>query len=103
MGPVSTSLPGFASILPQKYFVERVGGGRIAVSVMVGPGQSPETYEPTPKQMTALSRARLYFSIGAAFEDTWMKRILAANPALRLVPMQRGIALLPLSSPGGSA
>jgi zinc transport system substrate-binding protein len=51
--------------------------------------------------MTVLSRARLYFSIGVAFEDTWMKRILAANPALRPVPMQRGIALLSLSGPGG--
>lgn len=99
--PASAPLAVFVSILPQKYFVERVGGGLLAVSVMVGPGQSPETYEPTPRQMTALSRARLYFSIGVAFEDTWMKRILAATPLLRPVPMQRGIALLPLSGPGG--
>jgi len=98
---VSAPLPVFVSILPQKYFVEQVGGARVAVSVMVGPGQSPETYEPTPRQMTALSNARLYFSIGVAFEDTWMKRILAANPAMRQVPMQRGLALLPLVGPGG--
>jgi zinc transport system substrate-binding protein len=91
------------SILPQKYFVEQVGGAQVAVSVMVGPGQSPETYEPTPRQMTALSDARLYFSIGVPFEHIWMKRILAANPALRQVPMQRGIALLPLvGEPGGT-
>ena len=99
--PVLAPLPVFVSILPQKYFVERVGGGRVAVSVMVGPGQSPETYEPTPRQMAALSRARLYFSIGVAFEDTWMKRIQAANPALRLAPMQRGVALLPPAGPSG--
>ena len=97
----SVPLPVFVSILPQKYFVERVGGERVTVSVMVGPGQSPETYEPTPRQMTALSRARLYFSIAVAFEDTWMKRIQAANPALRVVAMQRGVALLSLSGPGG--
>lgn len=98
---VSAPLPVFVSILPQKYFVERVGGGQVTVSVMVGPGQSPETYEPTPRQMTALSEARLYFSIGVPFEDIWMKRILAANPTLRQVPMQRGLALLPLVGPGG--
>lgn len=97
----SAPLPVFVSILPQKYFVERVGGEQVVVSVMVGPGQSPATYEPTPRQMTALSRARLYFSIGVAFEDTWMKRIQAANPALRVVPMQRGVELLPLTGPGG--
>jgi zinc transport system substrate-binding protein len=99
--PASAPLDVFVSILPQKYFVERVGGAQVAVSVMVGPGQSPETYEPTPRQMTALSDARLYFSIGVPFEDIWMKRILAANPALRQVPMQRGIALLPLAAPNG--
>jgi zinc transport system substrate-binding protein len=97
----SAPLPVFVSILPQKYFVERVGGRQVAVSVMVGPGQSPATYEPTPRQMTALSQARLYFSIGVAFEDVWMKRIQAANPALHVVSMQRGVALLPLTGPSG--
>lgn len=97
----SAPLPVFVSILPQQYFVEQVGGDHVAVSVLVGPGQSPETYEPTPKQMAALARARIYFSIGVAFEDTWMKRIQAANPALRVVPMQQGVALLPLAAAGG--
>ncbi|HUW27183.1 MAG TPA: zinc ABC transporter substrate-binding protein [Sulfuriferula sp.] len=97
----SAPLQVFVSILPQKYFVERIGGEHVAVSVMVGPGQSPETYEPTPRQMVALSQARLYFSIGVPFESTWMKRIRDANPALRAVPMQRGIELLPLTGPSG--
>lgn len=99
--PAPVPLPVFVSILPQKYFVERIGRERVAVAVMVGPGQSPATYEPTPRQMTALSRSQLYFSIGCAFEDTWMKRIQAANPALRVVPMQRGVAMLPLAGRGG--
>jgi zinc transport system substrate-binding protein len=99
--PASAPLPVFVSILPQQYFVEQVGGDHVAVSVLVGPGQSPETYEPTPKQMAALSRARIYFSIGVAFEDTWMKRIQAANPALRVAPIQRGVAILPLAGSGG--
>jgi zinc transport system substrate-binding protein len=29
------------SILPEKYFVERVGGDLVTVNVMVGPGDSP--------------------------------------------------------------
>jgi zinc transport system substrate-binding protein len=101
-GPgLAAALPVFVSILPQKYFVERVGGERVAVSVMVGPGQSPATYEPTPRQMAALSRSRLYFSIGVGFEDTWMKRLQAAYPDLRVVPMQRGVGLLPLAGASG--
>ncbi len=34
----------FVSLLPQKYFVECVGGDHVTVSVMVAPGQSPATY-----------------------------------------------------------
>jgi len=94
-------VPVFVSILPQKYFVEQVGTPRVAVTVMVGPGQSPATYEPTPRQLTALSGAQVYFSIGVAFEDAWMHRIRAANPKLHIVPTQRGIALLPLRGPDG--
>jgi zinc transport system substrate-binding protein len=81
----------FVSILPQKYFVERVGGKHVSVSVMVGPGQSPATYEPTPSQLSQLAEARLYFTIGVEFEQAWMKRIAAANPAMRIVNMRRGI------------
>ena len=91
----------YVSILPQKHIVEQVGGGQVAVSVMVGPGQSPATYDPTPKQLMALADARLYFAIGVAFEDAWMNRIKAANPALHVVSMQRGILLLPARGRAG--
>jgi zinc transport system substrate-binding protein len=83
----------FVSILPQKYFVERVGGKHVAVSVMVGPGQSPATYEPTPNQLSRLSKAHVYFGIGVEFEKVWMKRIAAANPGMRIIDMRNGIPL----------
>ncbi|MDO8786340.1 MAG: zinc ABC transporter substrate-binding protein, partial [Syntrophales bacterium] len=38
------------TVLPQAYFVERVGGARVNVRVMIPPGACPETYEPTPQQ-----------------------------------------------------
>jgi zinc transport system substrate-binding protein len=94
----------FASILPQKYFVERVGRQHVAVSVMVGPGQSPATYEPTPTQLSRLTRARVYFRIGVEFEDVWMKRIAALNPAMDIVDMRQGIALRTVETlPGATA
>ncbi len=61
LGPLPSGaepVPVFVSILPQKYFVEQVGTPRVAVSVMVGPGHSPATYEPRPRQLTALSGAQ---------------------------------------------
>jgi zinc transport system substrate-binding protein len=88
----------FVSILPQKYFVERIGGDRVDVAVLVGPGQNPHSYEPLPQQMLALSSARIYFRIGVSFEDSWIHRIEANNPNLRIVDTRQGIQLLPLDS-----
>ena len=87
------SIPVFVSILPQKYFVERIGGQAVQVSVMVGPGQSPATYEPLPRQMSELTRAVLYFSIGVPFEDAWLKKFTAAAPNMKVINTRAGITL----------
>ncbi|MBC8199284.1 MAG: zinc ABC transporter substrate-binding protein [Desulfobacterales bacterium] len=88
----------FVSILPQAYFVERVGGDRVDVSVMVDPGQSPATYEPMPKQMVKLGKAKLFFRIGVPFEDVWMDRIGKTNPKMKVIDTRRGIKLLPMKT-----
>jgi zinc transport system substrate-binding protein len=91
-------LPVFVSIPPQKYFVQQIGMDLVKVQVMVAPGASPATYEPKPAQMTALARARIYFSIGVPFESAWLKKIAAANPKLMVVPTDHGIAKLTMAS-----
>lgn len=88
----------FVSILPQKYFVERIGGEFVDVDVLVGPGQNPHAYEPLPQQMLALSSARIYFRIGISFEDSWIHQIAANNPNLAIVDTRQGIELIPLDS-----
>lgn len=87
--PLST----FVSILPQKYFVERIGGEHVRVSVMVGPGQSPATYAPTPKQMAEFNDAKVYFRIGVSFEAAWLGRIAKTNPGLKIVDNRARIRL----------
>ena len=86
----------FTSVLPLKYFVERIGGERVAVQVMVGPGRSPATYEPKPRQMAALARTRLYYRVGVPFETVWITRIASLNPAMEIVDLREGLALRPL-------
>ena len=71
----SDQLQVTVSVVPQKYFVERIGGDHVAAAVMVEPGANPATYEPKPEQLKALSRAAAYFSIGVPFEDVWLDRI----------------------------
>ncbi len=75
----------FVSILPQQYFVQQVGGEHVNVHVMVGPGLSPETYEPTPQQMAALANADIYFSIGVSFEKAWLDKIRQSNKELIVI------------------
>jgi len=85
------------SILPQQYFVERIGGDRVVVNVMVQPGESPSTYEPTAQQLTALSESAAYFSIDVPFERAWLDRIAAANPDMLMVATTHGIRRVGIS------
>jgi zinc transport system substrate-binding protein len=84
-------IPVFVSIVPQKYFVQQIGKEFVDVQVMVQPGASPATYEPKPKQMVALTKAKLYFAIGVPFENVWLARIAAANPQMKVIHTDHGI------------
>ncbi len=81
----------FVSVTPQKYFAQQICGALAEITIMVAPGASPATYEPNPRQMVALSRARLYFAIGVPFERAWLGKIAAANPDMRVIHTDRGI------------
>jgi len=89
----------FVSILPQKYFVERIGGDHVNVEVMVGPGQSPATYEPTARQMTGLAAARIFFRIGVPFERGFIERIAGTFDGLAIVDTSRGVPLRRIEQP----
>ncbi|MFP4395526.1 MAG: metal ABC transporter solute-binding protein, Zn/Mn family [Anaerolineales bacterium] len=86
------------SIMPRKYFVERIGGERVMVNVMVEPGADPHTYEPQPDQMRALSAAAAYSSIGVDFEAVWLDKIAAANKEMRMVDILRDIERRPMAA-----
>ncbi len=97
-GAEPAPLSAFVSILPQKDFVERIGGPRVDVSVMVAPGASPASYEPKPRQMVGLSEADLYFAVGVPFEEAWLPKFTAANPNMRVVSTQEGIEKVPMAA-----
>jgi zinc transport system substrate-binding protein len=84
------------SILPQAYFVEKIGGDLVEPSVMVQPGASPATYEPKPRQMARLSKSSLYLAIGVPFERTWLPRFASANPDMRIVQTDRAVGKIPM-------
>jgi zinc transport system substrate-binding protein len=84
------------SILPQQYFVERIGGAAVSVMVMAEPGADMHSYEPKPQQMAGLAGTALYFAIGADFERVWLDKIAAAGRSMRIVRLDAHLRKLPM-------
>jgi zinc transport system substrate-binding protein len=84
------------SILPQAYFVERIGAEKVDVRVIMPRYADHDTYQPTPKQMAALAGSDVFIKIGVShflFEQKFAKPIFGKN--CRTVNMSDGVTLLP--------
>ena len=90
---VAEPLRVFVSVLPLQTFVDKIGGEHVDVHTMVRPGYNPATYDPTPKQISALAKASLYVRIGVPFEHAWMERIRSASPQMQVLDVRAGIEL----------
>ncbi len=86
------------SILPQKTFVEAIGGDMVTVTLMVLPGNSPHTYEPKPSQMKDISKAELYFAIGVEFENIWLDKFKNLNKSIEVIDLSHNIEKLSMLS-----
>lgn len=80
------------SILPLRSLVGEIVGDDFRIDVLVPSGASPETFEPTPRQIVALDKARMIFGIGLLdFEVSLLQKIENRE---KLVILSRGIKLL---------
>ncbi len=80
------------SIAPLKPLIESILGDDFEVSVLVPQGASPETFEPSPRQLRELESARLVFSTGLLdFEQQLLHRI-ARNE--QIINLSHGIDLI---------
>lgn len=75
----------FVSILPQKYFVQRICKDRVKIEVMVQPGANPHNYEPKASQMAKLAATDMYFAVGVSFENVWLEKLAAVNPKMKVI------------------
>ena len=71
---------------------QSVGGDRVDVTSLVPVGASPETYEPTPRDIITLSKAQLIVENGAGLE-LWLSKLLrtAANHSARVLVLSDGL------------
>ena len=73
------------TILPQKYFVEKIAGDLVHVYVIVPPGSSAELYSPKPSQVKELASAKAWLLIGKmGFEESWMSKIKQNAPKTKV-------------------
>jgi len=84
------------SISPQAEFVEQIGGDKVSTVVMIPPGASVHSYEPTPSQLKDLSNAKIYVEVGSGvdFELAWMDDLLSVNSDMYVVNSSKGIQLI---------
>jgi zinc transport system substrate-binding protein len=86
----------FASIPPQAWLVDQLARDLVRVEILLPPGASPATYEPTPRQMAALERSQLYLQIGAPFEGPVLGKVADLMPELHVVDCRAGVKLEPI-------
>lgn len=85
----------FASILPLQYFTDQITGNLYRSEVMVPPGVGPETYNPTPRQMSEMARAGAFFANGhLGFEEAYLDKFKSINPNLAFVNTSEGVELI---------
>lgn len=82
----------FVTITPMQSIIEEITVGDFDIEVIVPKGASPETFEPTPKQVTSFSDAEFIFSTGLIdFEQSLVERI---DGDAEVVNLSNGIELI---------
>lgn len=84
-----------ASILPLADFCRQIGGERVEVQVLIPPGASPHTFEPSPGKLTALAQARVLVYVGVGLEP-WLDKFLYAQASKKpiVVEATQGLDLI---------
>jgi zinc transport system substrate-binding protein len=69
-----------ASIVPLADFCRQIGGNKVEVEVLIPPGASPHTFEPSPRVLAGLAKARVLVEVGSGLEP-WLDKFIQAQPA----------------------
>ena len=91
---VDMSRPTLAvTIEPYRSIVEAIAGDKWNVASVVPKGNSPETFDPTPRLMMDLGKCKAYFMAGGlGFETSLANKIKEIYPQLLLVDTSSGIS-----------
>ncbi len=85
------------SIAPQKWLVEQIGGNLVSTSILIGKGQDPHSFQPRPKQIADLSKARIYFTVDMPFEKVIAKKVSHLKTGPKIIDISQNIHKIPIS------
>jgi zinc transport system substrate-binding protein len=82
------------SVMPYKFFVEKIAGDTVQVGVMVPAGASIHTYEPTLKEMLMAGKADAWFITGESFEAKAIQAFKNHHPKMKILDLKDGVDLI---------
>ena len=83
------------SIDPLRYVTEQIVGNDFQIQVLVPPGSSPETYEPTSAQMLQTARSKAFIDIGLLDFEIKLEQAIRDNmPQVTLIKSSEQVPLL---------
>lgn len=83
------------SIEPLRFITKQIVGNDFQIQVLVPPGSSPETYEPTSAQMLQTARSKVFIDIGLLdFEANLEQAIRKNMPQVALIKSSDRVPLL---------
>lgn len=82
------------SVAPYKYFLEQIAGDTIQIQLLVPPGASFHTYEPTPRQILEGGKSDIWFRIGENFENRAVEAIKSHYPKMWIIDLRDKVDLI---------
>lgn len=80
--------------------VKQVGGDAVEVQTLLPLGSDPHSYQPAPRDLTAVADASVIFANGAGLEEFLKPLIDSAGATARVVEVSDGVPLLEGSAEG---
>ena len=95
-GAESDRLSVSVSVFPIYDLVRRVAGTDADVALLLPPGRNEHSFDPTPKDIEAASKAKVGVMVGLGL-DPWMEKLMKdASPKARLLKVGDRVPTLPV-------
>jgi zinc transport system substrate-binding protein len=91
MAHAAGALEVVCGIAPYTYLAERIGGSHVSVHTLIEQNQDPHTFEPSPRHVAALGRARMFLLSGLDFEERLSSKLRQSFPALIFADLSQGL------------